>query len=268
MTRKNSSMASDSIIYLCINLPWAEERRRSIQAQADRLGVDVQMVEAIAGKDLPPVVPEYDSVERAKTFAYDLTPNEIACVLSHKKAIRFFLDSGAEYAVIMEDDALIANNIKQSVHELTHSLRGWEVAKLYTDDGGTLYSLGDTEGKDSCVRAIFPKKLLWVAVGFLYTRVGAQKLLAELNTFSLAADVQIGHILLKKNIPTIGITPSLITTSDPNNENSTIGTVDCPRENVGHRSLLQYLRYRLSVVEISRAKKRMIRLMKKRLHRV
>ena len=261
-------MPSESIIYLCINLPWAEERRKSITTQAAKVGINVQFVEAIAGKDLPAEVPEYDRAERFKCYHNDLTRNEIACTLSHIKALKIFLASDAEYAVIMEDDALIANNIKQSVHELTHSLRGWEVAKLYTDDGGTLYSLGDTEGKDSCVRAIFPKKLLWVAVGFLYTRVGAQKLLAELNTFSLAADVQIGHILLKKNIPTIGITPSLITTSDPNNENSTIGTVDCPRENVGHRSLLQYLRYRLSVVEISRAKKRMIRLMKKRLHRV
>lgn len=261
-------MNIESVIYLCINLPRAEERRQDIAAQARRLGLDVQFVDAVDGKDLPHDVPEYDRAERSKRYHYDLTPNEIACTLSHKKALRTFLDSDAEYAVIMEDDAVLADNIEQGVYELIHQLKGWEVAKLYTDDGSYLYSVGDDGGPESCVRAVFPRKILWVAVGFLYTRSGAQKLLEELRSFSLPADMQIGQILLKKRIPVIGVTPSLITTSDPNNEKSTIGTADCPREATGYRSPLQYLRYRLSVMQVSRAKKRMIRLMRKLLQRV
>lgn len=127
-------MSSDSIIYLCINLPQAVERRRDVADQAARLGLDVHFVPAISGKELPPHVPDYDHAERRKSYHYDLTPN-------------------------------------------------------------------------------------------------------------------------------------LITTYNPNSENSYIG----PRGEAhagGKRSLLQYLRYRLSVMSISRAKKRMIRLMQQRLRRV
>lgn len=260
-------MSSDSIIYLCINLPQAVERRRDVADQAARLGLDVHFVPAISGKELPPHVPDYDRAERRKSYHYDLTPNEIACALSHKKALRAFLDSSAEYAVIMEDDVHLSPNIKEGLHELTHHVHGWEAAKLYIAEDDKLTRLGGETPAGVGVRTVFPRKILWAAIAWCYTRTAAQKLLAGMRTFHLAADQQIGNILLQQGIPTIGITPNLITTYNPNSENSYIG----PRGEAhagGKRSLLQYLRYRLSVMSISRAKKRMIRLMQQRLRRV
>lgn len=262
-------MSTSSVIYLCINLPWAEERRGSITAQAQRLGLNVQFVEAIAGRDLTSDVPEYDKKKRSKAYTYDLSRNEQACMLSHIKALKTFLASDAEYAVIMEDDAMMADNIDAGVHELIDHLQGWETAKLYTDDGGKLYPLGDKGNVGSNLRAVFPKKLVWVLVGWLWTRTGAEKLLAELGSFSLLADMQIGHIILQKQIPTIGVTPSLITTSDPNNESSTIDTAATPRTLGGdRRTFMQYLRYRFSVWSIAWLKIRMRRMLRRRLRRV
>ena len=236
--------------YLCINLPWARERRQAILSQAEKTGIDVEFVEAIAGKDLPDVVPEYDRRERFKIFNYDLMPNEIACMLSHMKAMRVFLESGAEYGVIMEDDAVFADNIAAAVQEVTEHLTGWEIAKLNTDDNSKLYPIGDEGG--ALTRAVFPKKLLWVAVGWIYTRRGAERMLEALQTFSLPADVQLGHCILKRHIPTIGITPSLITTSDPHSENSTLRDNNAPPPvPYRPRTLLQFIRYKLSVWRIS-----------------
>lgn len=255
-----------SIIYLCINLPWVKERRQSILAQGERLGLHIQFVEAIAGKDLPPEVPEYDRKGRAKVYPKELTANEVACVLSHAKAMRAFLDSGAEYAVIMEDDALLADNFKEGIQEVVEQLQGWEVAKLFTDDNSVLYPIGDEGGVYT--RAVFPKKLLWVAVGFLYTRRGAERMLEALQRFTLPADVQMGHYLLGRQIPVIGITPSLITTSDPQSEHSTIGTAECPRITPKvRRSLLQFIRYKLSVCRVSWGKQRMRRLLRRCIRR-
>lgn len=261
-------MPLSSVIYLCINLPWSEERRCTIAAQARRLGIEVQFVEAIAGRDLPPQVPGYDRAERRKCYNHDLTPNEIACVLSHRKALCTFMESEAEYAVIMEDDALLKPNIKEGVNELIHQLHGWEAAKLYGDDEGVLYSLGDEASSCAAVRAVFPRKILWSSLGWLYTRSAAQKLLEGMRTFTLAADAQIGHILLEQGIPCIGVSPYLISTSDPHNESSTIDTSEQQRaDQKRRRSLLQYLRYRLAVFRISRAKMSMVRLMRQRLKR-
>ena len=260
-------MTSANIIYLCINLPWAEERRKSIQTQAERLGVEIQFVEAIAGKDLPPHVPEYDARKRAKCYAGDLTANEIACVLSHAKAMRCFLESGARYAVIMEDDALLSPNFVEGVHEATRHITGWELAKLNTDDNSKLYPTGDPGGMYT--RAVFPKKLLWVSVGWLYTRRGAERMLEALRSFSLPADVQLGHNVLEQQIPTIGISPSLITTSDPMSENSTLRDNSAPPpEPFRRRSLLQFICYRLSVWGVSWGKLRMRRLLRRCIRRV
>ena len=261
-------MTKESVLHLCINLPWATERRAAVELQARHLGVDIVFIAAVAGRDLPPDVPEYDKHKRIRTCAYDLTSNEIACTLSHKKALRAFLDSAAEYAVIMEDDALLSEHYKEGLHEIIDHLRGWEMVKLYTDDGGKLYSIGDEWSEGSYVQAVFPRKIMWVSVAWLYTRSGAQKLLSELNTFCLATDAQIGSIVLQRGIPVIGVSPSLIRTSDPENVNSTISTADAPRTPHARRTFLQYLRYRIGVIRTACAKKRMIRLMKQRFQRV
>ena len=255
-----------SILILCINLPAATERRAAVEEQARRLGLEVQFVEAVAGKDLPENPPAYDRKGRAKIYTYDLSPNEIACTLSHIKAMETFLASGADYAVIMEDDIVFADNIKEGLHELIHDLHGWEAAKIYTaDDAGRLYDLGD---KGKHVSAVFPRKVIWGAVAWLYTRKAVEQLLPEMQPVFHAADAQIGQTLLRKQIPTIGVYPRLIATSDPNTEHSTIDTADTPRIICGRRrSLLQYLRYRLSVIRTAQGKKRMIRLMRRRLNR-
>lgn len=261
---------SPSVIYICINLLSAERRRQAIMEQATRLGLDVQFITAVSGRDLPPDVPEYDGKGRSKTHHIHLTPNEIACTLSHIKALRAFLASGAEYAVVMEDDAVMADNLAEGVHEIIRHLRGWELAKLYTpDDAGKLYPIGDKGGAGAKLRAVFSKKILYGAVGWLYSRAGAERILAEAIPFRHGADVQIGHIILKKQIPAISVTPRLISTSDPHCINSTIDTAEAPRlGRGGHRSLLQYLRYRFTIWGLAIGKLRMRRLMKRRLRRV
>lgn len=258
---------NDNILFLCINLRSATERRAAVEAQAQRLGIEVQFIDAVVGKELPADVPAYNKLGRAKIYTYDLSPNEIACTLSHIKAMQTFLASGAEYAVIMEDDIIFEDNIKEGLHELTHHLRGWEAAKIYTaDDAGRLYDLGD---KGEHVRAVFPRKVIWGAVAWLYTRRAVEQLLPEMQPFCQAADAHIGMTLLRKQIPTIGVQPRLIATSDPNNEQSTIHTADTPRITKGRRrSLLQYLRYRVNVIRIALGKKRMIALMHQRINRV
>lgn len=262
-------MSSPSIIYLCISLPTAAARRQHIADQAREQGVNISFVEAESGAALPPVVKDYDAQARRRCYNSELMPNEIACALSHKKALRTFLESGADYAVIMEDDAELAPHFRERVQEVIQQLHGWEAAKLFTGEGSKLYSVGDdAEAAGSTVRAVFPRKILWVAVGWLYTRRGAQRLMDGMRTFHLAADQQIGNILLLQNIPCIGITPSLITSADPEHESSTIGSgISRSEHHNQSRSLLQYLRYRASVVRIALAKKRMIRLMRQRLQR-
>ena len=260
-------MAALTVTYLCINLPSAKERKSAILAQAEKFGISIEMIPAVAGKELPAEVPEYDRAARKKVFNHDLIPNEIACTLSHIKALETFLASGAEYGVILEDDAVLAENFVEGIRDITEKLHGWEIAKLYTEEG-KLYPLG-VEIPGGVVQPIFPKKILWVAVGYLYTRRGAARLLEHMRPFCHQADVLIAKIILENQIPTIGVTPSLVTTSDADNTKSTIDdTGGRFGAFIRRRSFWQYLGWRWLILRISRGKQRMRSLLRRTLKSV
>lgn len=264
-----SENSSPAVRYYYINLERATDRRASAERQAKQFGITLERIEAIQGSDLDMSRLEGFSPKlRKREFASDLTPNEHACIQSHLKALRTFVESGADYGVILEDDFLLQEDFNEGIAWLTQETSGWESLKLFTEDNSKLYPL--IEHPQGCRRQlIFPKKLPWVAVGNIYTRKGAQEVLKGFEKYWMGYDVQLGWIWLMRCIPVCGVTPSLVLTSDPNNENSTIDA-DAPRMDEFARERKErswgiILRHRLNVWRMSWGKKRMMRLMKKRL---
>ena len=264
-TQSSLRAEETDVSYFYINLSSAVERRASAEKQARDFGIDLQRIEAIAGRDLAEnSLSSYDRKRRRQEFASDLTMNEHACILSHCKALRAFLDSGAEYGVILEDDFVLQAHFRESIDYLTRRTSGWQCLKLYTGDG-QLFPLGPRR-PDAPVRLVFPKKLPWVAVGTLYTRAGALLTLDGFRRYWMGYDVQWAWHLLSGRIPVCGVSPSLVTTSDPNNEASTIDAGD-PRDahfRTGRQEQTwrQYAWHRLAVWRMSWGKWRMRRSMK------
>lgn len=257
-------MSKPSVLYLAINLPRSGERRQSILAQAEKFGIDLQIVDAVDGKDI--VVQEmdcYDLNTRRRYFYTDLTSNEVACVLSHRKALKLFLDSGADYVVIVEDDAELAPHFNEGVRELTEHLRGWQVAKLFTADG-RLFPLMP-HNPEAPVQPVFPKKILWMSIGYMYTREGAQALYEGMQSFYQPADVLIAQYVLKHNIPTIGVEPGMVLVH-PVGEQSDIDSqgAECRASDGPVR---KWFAHRCMVWRTALGKRRMRRNMSRLLHR-
>lgn len=261
-------MPEPSILYLVINLPQSGQRREAILEQASRFGITMQIVPAVDGSELDMKNSSqygYDERARKRRHTNNLLPNEIACLLSHKRALQTFLDSAADYAVILEDDAVLAPHFMQGMDELLHHLSGWEVVKLFTDDG-KLHPLIPT-CEDAVVQPVFPRKLPWVAVGYLYSRRAAEVVKNGLKHYWRPADAQIGKILIDKHIPTIGVSPGMIHSSDPHNAHSVLDPAGERRERPIPRNLFQYLTYRAGVLLTGLGKSRMCRMMSRRLKR-
>ena len=242
------------VSYFYINLPSAVERRASAEKQAHDFGIDLQRIEAIAGRDLTEEsLSSYDRKRRHREFASNLTLNEHACILSHCKALKAFLDSGSDYGVILEDDFVLQAHFREGIDYLTRRTSGWQCLKLYTDDG-KLFPLGPRR-PDAPVELVFPKKLPWVAVGTLYTRAGALLTLDAFRRYWMGYDVQWAWHLLMGQVPVCGVSPSLVTTSDPNNEASTIDAGDSRLEHFqrgrNEETWNQYLFHRWSVWRMS-----------------
>jgi GR25 family glycosyltransferase involved in LPS biosynthesis len=76
---------------------------------AARYSLPLEFVEAVEGGavnyDLSGKF-GYDRKTRNRAF-HDLEKNEIACLLSHKKALERFLSGADDYCIVLEDDAAI-----------------------------------------------------------------------------------------------------------------------------------------------------------------
>lgn len=267
-------MDLSNVRFYVINLLSAEKRRDLMLRQAEAAGLPIEIIPAISGRDLTPEDrAAYNWEKRALYMTVGLSDNEIACVLSHHKTLKAFLDSGAPYGVILEDDVEVMPQFPAVIDELVHHLCGWQVAKLYTADG-KLYPLsGCHRHREAAVRAVFPKKIMWRSAAYMYTRDGAQILYKKLLPFWRATDTQIAEILLREKVPTIGVAPSPVDISEED-AYSCIDADDWGRYgsrrvffSKGRRSFAQYCRYRLYILTLSFLKMRMIRTMRRLLRR-
>lgn len=252
-----------SVIYLAINLETAADRRERLLQQARTAGIGLRLVTAYAGKDLSDEDKAgYDRARRLQEFDRDLTPNEIGCVLSHLKALREFVETGAPYAVIMEDDVVFSPGMKEGIGYIIHRTAGWQVLKLFSRRGKTADITPSSAPADAPVRFIFPKKIYWSTVAILYTREAAEWVLEHCRTYRMAWDAQLSYLLLEHGIPYCAVDPDIIGTSDSDNDASTIGKRD------GQKApfrLMRYLRRRLGVIRASCRKKAMRHYMEKHL---
>lgn len=258
-------MSLDNVIFLAINLPASQSRRDNLKEQEAKCGIRIQLVEAVSGADLTVEQQAmYNATKRSKIYPQHLSANEQACVHSFRKALRTFLDSSAEYAVIMEDDVILEYNFIAGLNFIINNLGGWESCKLYTESS-KMYSVIPPI-PEAPIQPIFPRKFPWGAVCYLHSRKAAEILLENSKEFYLPADTLIAKILMAKKVPAFGTNPNLAGTLYPNNEQSDIDTEEKRTHIREKRTIAQYIRYRLSVLGSTLGKKAMRSLLKRSLY--
>lgn len=94
-----------TVKYYAINLQREGEQRENMLRQARERGIEIEIIAAVTGQNLSECErADYDRKKRLKFFPRELTDDEIACIASHRKALQTFLESNADYGVILEDD--------------------------------------------------------------------------------------------------------------------------------------------------------------------
>jgi GR25 family glycosyltransferase involved in LPS biosynthesis len=126
-----------------INLEKDRDRLHHMQEQLLRAGIQFSRIEAVNGRKIKdehsPLWNHY--LESRKTennnISRELTCGEIGCSFSHQLCYKDFLASGAEYALIMEDDLLIEMNFKtifEDIVRINNSGNNWNLIQFsYTD---------------------------------------------------------------------------------------------------------------------------------------
>jgi glycosyl transferase family 25 len=171
-----------------INLEAAEARRRRIAAQLTRLGVPFQVFPAVNGRALAEddIARRYDA--NAASAGYrPMSRGEIGCALSHLGVYRKMLEDGAGLALVLEDDALLGDDLPAVLEALAAEMDpdSPDVVLLSHVDKYTRWGAKPLGRQRKLVRRYGE---WWRAHGYVVTRAAAQQLLAGLQPLWCAAD--------------------------------------------------------------------------------
>ena len=115
-----------------INLDRSPDRFQRISSDLTRLGIPFARLAAVEGRAIDPDnAPCFSRAEYERRHGKRPTPCEIGCYLSHMHAMRRFLDSGAEFALILEDDAILADTLPGVLKGLEQLAGEWNISLLY-----------------------------------------------------------------------------------------------------------------------------------------
>lgn len=227
------------ILFLCINLERSTERRAKMEAGAYKAGFPISFIKAVDAKDIGFDAPGYDRENRLR-HAPDLKLGEIACVLSHKRALETFLASSAKFAVILEDDAIFAEGFLKFVESATKLPIPWHAINL------------ENRNKRQIWPAIAPclyasGTLSSGSAAWLYSREGAATVLASLQSFRHAIDTHLGFFW-RHRLTALCAYPMLVT-----QDTSNTSTHHVLARSVIERELSypQFIRWRLERIEHS-----------------
>lgn len=91
-----------------INLAPRTDRRQFMEEQFSRLGIVAERIDAVTIADVGETRMALHADPRNP---WAMTRVEVACGMSHEKAWRHMLDAGREFALILEDDAVLGDGV-------------------------------------------------------------------------------------------------------------------------------------------------------------
>jgi len=110
-------------IYYLINLDDNAERFETAARQLAEQNIEFIRVSAFDGRKLRPI--DHPLYNQKRCLAYmgrELVGGEIGCYLSHLQCAQRFLETDADFAVVLEDDFKTSQNLKDKIEATTHFL--------------------------------------------------------------------------------------------------------------------------------------------------
>jgi glycosyl transferase family 25 len=132
----NETENRSSFLTLVINLDRAKDRLQSMVNQLGELGMPFERISAVDGKVLKLSEALYDEAGYRRRHGRLTNPGEVGCYLSHVECARRLLDSSHEFALILEDDLVLPENLSVVIAEGLAAHTHWDVLRLSTVNNG------------------------------------------------------------------------------------------------------------------------------------
>ena len=106
-----------------ISMSSYQERRDFQQSQAKNLGLEIEFIEAINGS----LLSELELQQAANNWTRNIFSKDVGCFHSHRKAWKR-VSQESEKCLIIEDDVIFSNNIKEILYFISKQSDNWNVA--------------------------------------------------------------------------------------------------------------------------------------------
>ena len=214
------------IKHYVINLDRSPERLSNISAQCKKYNIDFVRIPAFDGSTLDLEKLADDTACRFE-MGRSIQPGEVGCFLSHKKALDAFLSSEDEFAVILEDDAILSKNFSKSVSDICSFIDQNQQLNVFAVNlGASDYKYSTLIKKYDHTTLLRAHRFPMLATGILWTRHGATIISRDGNKVRYPYDNYL-RMLLTKGHMGLSVKHSLITAaegkSDINLRSNTLG---------------------------------------------
>ena len=114
---------------LVISLAGSDARQKKVKSELDKTSFPWRFLDAIKGSALKTTPKEYKSAKVKKLLGFELTPNELGCFLSHKKAWQECINAN-QPTIVFEDDFYLLPDFETTIHFLMNECADWEAVRL------------------------------------------------------------------------------------------------------------------------------------------
>ena len=157
-----------------LNLDRSPERWKTFMQSFESTGLDIIRVSGVDGKELTLPHPDYD--ERRYRLYHGQRTNRgvVGCYFSHIKALRQFLESNEETALICEDDVSPKPELPQVLQEVLLFKKHWDFLRMSSRAATTYVPI---QKLDLGYRLTIP--IYWVmgAEAYLVNRKAAERII-------------------------------------------------------------------------------------------
>ncbi len=160
-----------------INRDCDTDRRANIESELNSAGLSAERVSAIDGLAVPRSLRAY--FFESNRLASLLKPGEVGCYASHLKTLDIIVKRGLSYALVLEDDALLPPDLRETVENIVERLpESWDIVHLCGNPHRVVKPVAKLEHGRALVRY---SRVPTGAFGYLISASGARKLLAPIK---------------------------------------------------------------------------------------
>lgn len=162
-----------------INLDRATDRLQLMVKEFEKCQIDFERISAVDAKKL-----DSNSYQIKNKYDRELVPGEIGCYLSHVKTLSHFLSSDNDFAIIIEDDAILAPDFKNIVekalikYNTLPKKHQWDVLKLFN---GKRRHIKIADIDQNYIIAACGTSIPITTIAAIWTKDAARKFLNKIN---------------------------------------------------------------------------------------